>query len=128
MIPASVAIDRAGLDLDPSAFPDASFERMGTLLAWVTGRSAGAITLGSRVFVAGELFDLVVAGARPDLVAHELVHVAQWKTEGPWFPIRYLGEYVRLRIVGLSHDAAYRSISYEIAAYDAENRIKGVVV
>jgi hypothetical protein len=51
------------------------------------------------------------------LVAHELVHVEQWRERRAVpFLVRYLGEYVRLRIRGLGHWAAYSAISFEAEA------------
>lgn len=48
------------------------------------------------------------------LVAHELVHVEQWREHGaPRFLWRYLGAYLRGRRVGLTHRAAYRAIPFE---------------
>jgi hypothetical protein len=52
-----------------------------------------------------------------DLIAHELVHVQQWRELGPLrFLIRYLGEYVKLRASGKDHWAAYSAISFEVEA------------
>lgn len=120
MLPASVAIDRARLQLDPDRYLGVSFEPMGGLLRAVVGSTAEAITLGNRVFVKDEVFEAIVEGARPDLVAHELAHVDQWRDHGISFLVRYVGEYVRFRILGVPHDAAYRAISYEVAAATAE--------
>ncbi|MGZ4676696.1 MAG: eCIS core domain-containing protein [Acidimicrobiia bacterium] len=48
------------------------------------------------------------------LIAHELVHVEQWRTLGAvTFLRRYLGAYVRGRRAGLRHWAAYRAIPFE---------------
>ncbi len=48
------------------------------------------------------------------LVAHELVHVEQWREHGaPRFLRRYLGAYLRGRRAGLAHLAAYRAIPLE---------------
>lgn len=112
-------IERSGLDLDTEEFDNVVFRRMPALMQCVLKGRAGAITLGSHVYFKGSLFDEVIEGDRPDLVAHELLHTAQWRTDGLAFVPRYLTEYIRLRLVGATHDAAYRSISYEIAAYDA---------
>lgn len=51
---------------------------------------------------------------REDLVAHELVHVEQWRDLRPrHFLTRYLRSYVRLRSGGLAHRAAYLAIPFE---------------
>lgn len=52
-----------------------------------------------------------------DLLAHELVHVEQWRELGPVrFLWRYLGEYVRARLAGQRHWQAYAAISFEAEA------------
>ena len=56
------------------------------------------------------------------LIAHELVHVAQWRRAGRHappglrraaFPVRYIGAYLRARFRGMDGISAYRSIPYE---------------
>lgn len=48
------------------------------------------------------------------LIAHELVHMRQWKTLGPvGFPRRYLTDYLRGRFNGLDHRSAYAAIPLE---------------
>jgi hypothetical protein len=52
-----------------------------------------------------------------DLIAHELVHVRQWRELGAVrFLARYLGAYMRSRWRGLSHQAAYEAIPLEVEA------------
>lgn len=51
------------------------------------------------------------------LIAHELVHVRQWRELGVVrFLSRYLGAYVRARGRGLGHQAAYEAIPLEVEA------------
>ena len=51
------------------------------------------------------------------LLAHELVHVEQWRTHGAIRFLRaYLGDYVRGRRAGLRHWPAYRAIAFESEA------------
>lgn len=51
------------------------------------------------------------------LLAHELVHVEQWRVFGaPRFLYRYLGSYIRGRARGLRHWDAYRAIPFEAEA------------
>ena len=51
------------------------------------------------------------------LVAHELVHVRQWRELGATrFLWRYLGAYARGRFAGLSHQRAYEAIPLEVEA------------
>jgi len=57
------------------------------------------------------------------LVAHELVHVRQWRELGaPRFLWRYLGSYARGRWGGLSHAAAYLAIPLEVEARELAGR------
>jgi Domain of unknown function (DUF4157) len=51
------------------------------------------------------------------LLAHELVHVRQWRELGaPRFLWRYLGAYTRSRLAGLTHQQAYEAIPLEVEA------------
>jgi hypothetical protein len=52
-----------------------------------------------------------------DLIAHELVHVRQWRELGAVrFLLRYLGAYARGRLRGLGHQGAYEAIPLEAEA------------
>jgi hypothetical protein len=52
-----------------------------------------------------------------DLIAHELVHVRQWRQLGAArFPVRYLRAYARGRCRRLGHQAAYEAIPLEAEA------------
>jgi uncharacterized protein DUF4157 len=51
------------------------------------------------------------------LLRHELYHVRQWHSFGfAGFLVRYLGTYLRCRLRGYPHWAAYRRIPFEIEA------------
>lgn len=51
------------------------------------------------------------------LIAHELVHVRQWKETGRVrFLARYLKAYIVGRLRGMSHWEAYARISFEVEA------------
>jgi len=51
------------------------------------------------------------------LITHELVHVRQYRERGvPGFLRRYLASYLRLRLDGWGHQAAYRRLPEEIEA------------
>jgi hypothetical protein len=59
------------------------------------------------------------------LLAHELVHVRQYRDMGAWrFRWAYLREYLAGRLRRLGHDAAYRNISFERAAREVEERVR----
>jgi len=78
-------------------------------------RNTIAITLGRRIYIAAEH----VSDA---LLRHELVHVRQAGELGTArFLWRYAAEYLRNRRRGMTHDAAYRAISFEAEAFAAES-------
>ena len=80
-------------------------------------RNVAAITLGHRIWVAREL----PAAEMEALLRHELVHVRQMERMGvAVFLLRYVGQYLRNRSRGLGHDAAYRAITFEREAFEAE--------
>lgn len=85
----------------------------------------GAITLGRRILIRADLVD----GDRDvllDLLAHEVVHVAQWRRLGPaGFLVRYLADYGRLRLGGLGHTDAYLRIPAEEEARQVASRRAG---
>jgi hypothetical protein len=57
------------------------------------------------------------------LLAHELVHVRQWRELGAArFLWRYLGAYTRSRATGLSHEQAYKAIPLEVEARELAGR------
>jgi hypothetical protein len=83
-------------------------------------RGVAAITIGRRIWV-----DVGRASARPDglksVLRHETVHVRQMRDLGLIrFGWRYIREYFRNRLSGMSSDDAYRNISFEREAFAAE--------
>ncbi len=89
----------------------------------LSGRVA-AITIGSCIFITPSRFEAVVAGEDPELLAHELIHVGQWRGQGPGaFLIRYVADYVRMRWRGLGHQDAYQHIGFEWEAYAGARHI-----
>ena len=77
-------------------------------------RGVAAITIGRRIWIrAGEESEA--------LLRHELTHVRQMRDLGVIrFLWRYLGEYVRNRLGGMSAVDAYRNISFERESFAAE--------
>lgn len=124
MIPASVALERAGIDpaslgFDGTDLGTVGFEVMPGWLRAMVGSRVDGLTIGERVFLTHDAFAAVVRGERPGIVVHELTHVRQWR-EGAWmFMRRYVREYLRLRLLGLPHHGAYLGIPLEIEARDA---------
>jgi Domain of unknown function (DUF4157) len=97
---------------------------MPRLLHLVLGRRIAAITVRSRIYVDRGRFEALMRGEDRTLLAHELIHVAQWRRDGVVrFLTTYLWDYARLRALGLRHDAAYRHIGYEWAAYAGSRHI-----
>ena len=73
-------------------------------------KGADGITIGSLIIVRK-------GAASPYLIAHEAVHVEQWKRYGRiGFILRYAGSYLRWRLRGKTHRAAYLRIPQEIEA------------
>lgn len=82
----------------------------------------GAITLGQRILVRPGVFE-DDREVLLDLLAHEVVHVAQWRRLGPaGFLVRYLIDYARLRAAGSGHAEAYLRIPAEEEARDVAAR------
>ncbi len=111
-------MSRAGIDVPDVSLDGVAFRPMPPVLERLMGKRAAAITIRSTVFVRSDIVDAVLTGAMPELTAHELVHVRQWREQGAVrFLCRYVSEYLRLRLFGLGHDDAYRRIGAEWAAY-----------
>ena len=91
--------------------PEIDRERARVVVVPVLTPGVAAMTLGPWI--------LVRQGREQDagLVAHELVHVQQWRELGVVrFLSRYFGEYVRSRVAGQPHWRAYAAISLEVEA------------
>jgi hypothetical protein len=96
--------------------------RRGDHWVWVGGPvppGADAITVGRVISIRRRAAD------DAHLMRHEEAHLSQWRELGvARFLVRYLGSYVRGRLAGYSHRAAYRLIPLEVeaeqAAVDAE--------
>ena len=90
---------------------------------YVPGRPAGYVNR-HRIYLAAGGGDAADAEFLA-LLAHELVHVAQYRDLGPWrFRWAYLREYLAGRLRWLGHAAAYRNISFERAAREVEERVR----
>lgn len=90
---------------------------------YVRGRPRGYVDR-QRIYLAGGWQDEGDAELLA-LLAHELVHVQQYRELGTWrFRRAYLQEYLAGRLRRLGHDAAYRNISFERAAREMEERVR----
>ncbi len=88
---------------------------------------ADAIVFGRRVFLTPAAERRITTDAGIELLAHELTHVRQYGRYGmAAFLGRYLGEYLRARLAGVSHAKAYRGISFEREAGEAESTSRDV--
>lgn len=82
----------------------------------IWARELGAMTLPWGIYVDPGLLPGDPRTLGP-LVVHELVHLRQWRRDGVVrFLIRYLGPYLRARLRGVSHRAAYEAIPAEAEA------------
>jgi uncharacterized protein DUF4157 len=91
-----------------------ALERAGDHWIWVGGPvppGAAAITIGSVISVRR------AASRDAHLLRHEIEHVRQWRRLGVFgFLRRYVAAYVRWRLRGYDHWAAYRRIPLEVEA------------
>ena len=84
-------------------------------------RGVAAITLGRHVYVAAAS---IAQSELESLIRHELVHVRQVARLGFFrFYWRYVAEYVSLRRRGMPAGEAYRNISFEKEALEAEKTL-----
>jgi hypothetical protein len=82
-----------------------------------TPRGYAAMTLGRTVFVRADRVD------DDRLLAHELVHVEQWKAHGrTGFLVSYVGGYLRALARLRRHRAAYLAIPFEAEARERSVR------
>jgi len=102
---------------DFSLVPPADVARARILVVpWLTP-GVGAMTLGRVILLRRDQRD------DDALLAHELVHVRQWRELGAGrFLWRYLGAYARGRAAGLSHQRAYEAIPLEVEARELAGR------
>ncbi len=78
----------------------------------------GPVPPGNAAITLGRLIIVRRRAVGPRLVRHELVHVRQYAQQGPVrFVVRYVASYVRWRLRGYPHRAAYRRIPQEVEAY-----------
>jgi hypothetical protein len=89
------------------------------LLVGLAAPGAAATTLGPLIFMRHR----AVGDHR--LLRHELEHVRQWREQGvAGFLRRYLGAYLRWRLRGYPHWAAYRRVPHEIEAEWIARRVQ----
>lgn len=117
-IEASIAAQRCRIDGFGLPLERVEVVAMPPIVEKILGPHVRAITIVRMIVINQTLFERVVAGSEPELLAHELIHVAQWEDHGiVAFVWAYARDYLRLRLLGATHDAAYRSIGFEYQAY-----------
>jgi len=123
-IEAAIVAQRSGIDRFDLPFGGVKLIPMPPAVEKLLGPNVQAITIVHTIMFNPKVFERVVAGAEPELLAHELIHVAQWEDRGivP-FTWAYGRDYLRLRLLGANHDAAYRSIGFEYQAYAGAREI-----
>ncbi len=121
-------IAASGLTDSPFDQPDVRIIPMPRIVQLLVANGVDAITLGSTIMMRPDRYERAIEGEEAELIAHELVHVEQWRRYGPvGFLRRYLLDYARLRMIGLTHDQAYRGIGFEHDAYTRAKRMNQVV-
>ncbi len=96
---------------DFSIVPPADIARARIVDVPCLTRGVAAMTLGRLILLRRD------HATDEALLAHELVHVRQWRELGAArFLWRYLGAYARNRVAGLGHQQAYEAIPLEVEA------------
>ena len=121
---ATIAAQRSGIDGFGLPLDGVKLLAMPPVLERLLGQHVHAITIGRTVAINPKVFEDVLKGSEPELLAHELIHVAQWEDQGIFaFAWAYMRDYLRLRLLGATHDAAYRSIGFEYQAFAGAREI-----
>lgn len=89
----------------------------------------GWVPRGMHAWTLGRVVIVRNGAVTPYLLAHEAVHVEQWRRHGILgFPVRYAAGYLRGRAHGKGHLGAYRRIPMEIEAdWRARRALRRVV-
>ncbi|MCA1580996.1 MAG: DUF4157 domain-containing protein [Acidobacteria bacterium] len=85
---------------------------------------ADGVTFGRNIFLSADAKRAIAEKTEPGarLIAHEIAHVGQFARHGfLGFLFRYGGAYVKGRLRGLGHSAAYGRIPFEVEARTAED-------
>lgn len=118
IIRAAIAAQRSGIDDLDLPLDGVWVVAMPRIVQRILGSGVQAITIVRTIVINPDVFERVVAGSEPELLAHELIHVAQWEDHGVVpFSLAYVRDYLRMRLLGATHHAAYRSIGFEYQAY-----------
>ena len=117
------ALRQSGAGSDVAPLASVTVRLVPAWLARVWGRGTEAMTVRNVVFASQSALERIGVGDALVLLSHEAVHVEQWREYGVvGFLVRYLGDYVRGRAVGLPHHVAYRAIRFEREAVERSER------
>jgi len=123
-IDAGIVARRNGIDGFDLPLDGVELVVMPVIVEKILGPRIQAITIVHTIAINPDAFERVIAGSEPELLAHELIHVAQWDDHGVTaFVWAYLCDYLRFRLLGATHHAAYRSIGFEYQAYTGAREI-----
>jgi hypothetical protein len=118
-----VALRQSGAGPDVARLASVTVRPAPPWLAQVWGTGTDAMTVRNVVFASRSALERIADGDALVLLSHEAVHVEQWREHGVVrFLVRYLGDYVRGRAVGLPHHVAYRAIRFEREAVERSER------
>ncbi|GMQ85033.1 MAG: hypothetical protein BMS9Abin07_0598 [Acidimicrobiia bacterium] len=110
----SEALLANGVETTEPAYDTVSVAAAPRWLTRVWGSNTAAMTVSRRIYVGDKTLQKIEDGNAGKLLKHESVHVDQWQRHGRiGFLTRYLGDYLRGRLAGLSHSAAYLAIPFE---------------
>lgn len=125
LIAANIDMDRL-VTVCPAADPfTVEVRKAPWLLRVLVGRNIAAVAMPWAIYVLPKYLELSRRDLAP-LIAHELTHVHQWRTEGlVRMSTSYIADYLRNLVRTRSHWAAYRAISYEVEARSAAEFVCG---
>lgn len=108
------ALHRCGVACVPGEYDTVAVRQAPVWMRRLWGSEVAAMTLPGAVYVSRSTLQRIESGKAGALLAHEAVHVDQWREYGTVrFLARYLSDYLRGRAVGLPHAVAYRAIRFE---------------
>ncbi len=94
-------------------------------IPWYVPGDPRAYTSKNVIFFAPGAYDTTTARGIA-LIGHEVLHAQQYQEFGTFqFRASYMGEYMGGRLSGLSHQDAYRNISFERDAFALQDRTRG---
>lgn len=118
-----VALRQSGAGPDAARLASVTVRPVPSWLARMWGRGTDAMTVRNIIFASQSALERIADGDALVLLSHEAVHVEQWREYGVvGFLVRYVGDYLRGRVLGLPHHVAYRAIRFEREAVERSER------